>query len=71
LTGLRARAQVNMASVAPPTERELRWPDASRLWRAFMLAPSLEVCAALLRGETVPVDRLDPAWVARFGRRSL
>ena len=47
--------------------RELSWPDASRLWRAMMLAPSIEVCEALLRGESVPVSRLDPLWVRRFG----
>ena len=46
---------------------EERWPDTSRLWRAMMLAPSLEVCEALLRGESVPIDRLDPVWVRRFG----
>ena len=46
---------------------EERWPDARRLWRAFMLAPSIEVCEALLRGESVPVSRLDPLWVRRFG----
>jgi hypothetical protein len=48
---------------------EARWPDAGRLWRAFMLAPSLEVCVALLRGESVPIDRLDAEWTRRFGRR--
>jgi hypothetical protein len=46
---------------------EERWPDTSRLWRAFMLSPSIEVCEALLRGESVPLDRLDPVWVRRFG----
>jgi hypothetical protein len=47
--------------------RELSWPDARRLWRAMMLSPSIEVCEALLRGESVPVSRLDPLWVQRFG----
>jgi hypothetical protein len=47
--------------------RELLWPDAGRLWRAFILAPSIEVCEALLRGESVPLSRLDPVWVRRFG----
>jgi len=36
-------------------ERDL----ARAWWVAMMLAPSLEVCEALLRGESVPVDRLD------------
>jgi hypothetical protein len=33
----------------------------------MMLSPSIEVCEALLRGESVPVSRLDPLWVQRFG----
>jgi hypothetical protein len=32
-----------------------------------MLAPSLEVCEALLRGERLPIGRLDPEWVRRLG----
>ncbi len=40
-----------------------------RLWRAIVLATSLEVVEALLRGESVPLGRLDPEWVARLGRR--
>jgi hypothetical protein len=40
-----------------------------RLWKAIMLAPSLEICEALLRGESVPLDRLNPEWVKRFGLR--
>jgi hypothetical protein len=43
---------------------------AGRIWRAMMLAPTLEVCGALLCGETVPVERLDPDWVKRFGVKS-
>jgi hypothetical protein len=43
--------------------------SARRLWRALMLAPDLETLEALLAGEKVPVDRLDPEWVERFGRR--
>jgi hypothetical protein len=41
--------------------------DTRRTWRAMMLAPMLEVCAALLRGEAVPTERLDAEWVKRFG----
>lgn len=40
---------------------------AGEVWRAMVLAPSLEVCEALLRGEPVPLNRLDPKWVARLG----
>lgn len=39
-----------------------------RLWRALILAPRLEVCEALLRGETVPISQLDPVWVKRLQR---
>lgn len=38
-----------------------------RFWKAVMLAPNLETCVALLNGQTVPVNRLDPEWVRRFG----
>jgi hypothetical protein len=42
--------------------------ELNRVWRAMMLAPSAEICDALLSGESVPVDYLDPEWLARFGR---
>ena len=45
--------------------------DTARIWRAMMLAPRLDVCQALLRGESVPIEKLDPEWVRRFGRRKL
>ena len=51
-------------------ERRLTAPQRhiwNRLWRAVMLAPSVEICEALLRDESVPLDRLDPVWVKRFG----
>lgn len=50
----------------------VRWRTSSearasrRLWRAVVLAPTLEVCEALLAGESVPVDRLDSHALARF-----
>jgi hypothetical protein len=34
-----------------------------------MLAPDLEVCQALAAGEAVPLSRLRPEWVTRFGLR--
>jgi hypothetical protein len=43
--------------------------EAGRGWKAMMLAPTLEICQALLRGESVPIDQLRPEWVARFGLR--
>ena len=42
----------------------------SRVWRAVMLSPRVEVCEALLRGESVPLDRLDADWARRFEKRS-
>jgi hypothetical protein len=43
------------------------WPDDGRLWRALMLAPTIEIAEALLRSEAVPVDLLDSSWFLRFG----
>jgi hypothetical protein len=43
--------------------------EAARGWKAMMLAPTLEICQALLRGESVPVDRLRPEWVEWFDLR--
>lgn len=47
-----------------PERRELQ-----RFWRALMLAKDVSTFEALLDGEKVPVDRLDPEWMTRFGRR--
>lgn len=38
-----------------------------RLWRALMLAPTLEVLEALLASQHVPRSRLDAVWARRFG----
>ena len=43
--------------------------EARRGWQAMMLAPTIAICQALLRGESVPVDELRPEWVKRLGRR--
>jgi hypothetical protein len=48
-----------------PTDEECR-----RGWQAMMLAPTIEIYAALLRGEHVPLSSLDPQWVKRFYLRS-
>jgi hypothetical protein len=37
----------------------------------MMLSPSLEVCEALLRGESVPLEKLDKDWVGRFGLKAV
>ena len=39
-------------------------------WRAIQLATCPEAAEALLRGETVSVDRLDPKWLKRYGKRA-
>jgi hypothetical protein len=45
-------------------------PDELReLGKAIMLAPNLNVCEALLRGETVPLSKLDRNWLTRLGRK--
>ena len=43
--------------------------ELNRLWRAMMLATTAEVLDALLRGESVPIDALDPDWLCRFERK--
>ena len=43
--------------------------EARRGWKAMMLAPTLEIGQALLRGESVPLDQLRPDWVAWFDLR--
>ena len=35
--------------------------------KCVRLAPRLEVCEALMRGEKVPTSRLDPEWAKRYG----
>jgi hypothetical protein len=41
--------------------------ELQRIYQAMMLAPQVDVCDALLRGESVPPEHLDPDWVKRFG----
>jgi hypothetical protein len=62
-----SRIDVEFDDRGEVTEYELRAGDPARIWRAMMLAPTLEVCQALLRGESVPVEQLDVEWVSRFG----
>jgi hypothetical protein len=58
---------VTLAQLIRETDpANLDW-DTARIWRALMLAPSLEVCVALLNREPVPASRLDPAWVKALG----
>lgn len=62
------RAEVVEYELRPSCAERAR--EAARVWRAVMLAPALEACEALLRGETVPDERLDQEWVERFGVKS-
>jgi hypothetical protein len=58
--------------------RKSEWPcwgcatddETRRLGRAVLLAPSLPICEALLRGQTVPLSKLDAEQVARLGGRT-
>jgi hypothetical protein len=52
-----------------PTWANATPAEIAALYRAVMLAPTLEVCEALLRDEQVPLSRLDPVWVRKLGRR--
>jgi len=36
------------------------------LLKAIRLAPTLEICETLLRGEHVPTSKLDPDWVKHY-----
>jgi hypothetical protein len=58
------RGEVAEYELLPPAD------ETRRIWAAMMLAPTLEVCEALLRSEKVPTEKLDPEWVKRFGVRS-
>ena len=50
----------------PETEREA---TAREGLKAMMLAPTLAVYEALMRGESVPEEKLDPNGVQRLGRK--
>lgn len=45
--------------------------QSQRIWRAMMLSPTVEVCDALLRGESVPLEKLNQDWCARFGLKAV
>ena len=62
-----------LANAREAVEREQRWRESAerqamlRVHRAIRLAPTLEVCEALLRGERVPRTALDPMWRKAYG----
>lgn len=41
--------------------------ESLALLKAVRLAPSIEVCEALLRGQRVPRSKLDPTWLKAYG----
>lgn len=41
----------------------------ARAWRCFVLAPTIEIYEALLRGDKVPVHQLRPEGVRRLWKR--
>lgn len=41
--------------------------EGREMIKAVRLAPTLEVCEALLRDEPVPKSRLDQEWLSRYG----
>jgi hypothetical protein len=46
------------------TRDELR-----RLGKAIDISPTLDICEALLKGQNVPIDKLDLTAFGRYGRR--
>lgn len=57
------------AQTLRPTWAQATVDELDALYRALIVSPTLEVCRAMLRGETVPISRLDPVGLARLGRR--
>jgi hypothetical protein len=55
--------------VNQPTWANATPTQLAALYRATMLAPTLPICEALLRGETVPLGKLDRNWLTRLGRK--
>jgi hypothetical protein len=41
--------------------------ESLALIKAVRLAPTLQICEALLRGDHVPRSRMDPEWLRRYG----
>lgn len=56
-------------------ERRLRalgyWPDDDLMFAKMCLSTGWRVWQALLLGDPVPVEALDPIWVGKFRRRGL
>jgi hypothetical protein len=52
-------------------EQEHEDAKLRRVYRAIMVSPTLTVCRELLNGENVPLSRLDPVAVRRYGLRAV
>lgn len=50
-------------------ESEPSYRRGLEAWRAMMLAKDLETWHALMADEAVPLSKLDPEWLSRFGRK--
>lgn len=71
VASLSARENARYAVEAEEAIRAARTPSREhlrRLWRCIVLARDLETCEALLRGEPVPLSRLDEHALARTKR---
>jgi hypothetical protein len=67
---IRALENAQLAVEQDPVRLELERAQRAKstsFAKAFRLAPSVEVLEALLRGERVPVSRLDPEWAKAYG----
>lgn len=51
-----------------PGEHHAQTVASNRAWEALMLAQTPQAWALLLRGHDVPVDQLDPGYLARLRR---
>jgi hypothetical protein len=66
LDNARRAVELDPVRLAAETDERRYW---RYFWVAIVLSPALEVAEALLRGESVPLARLDAAAVTRFGFR--
>jgi hypothetical protein len=67
-----SRVRITFDERGEVVEYELR-PSAQECERglkALMLAPTPAIYEALLAGERVPIGRLNPEWVRRYGLRT-
>lgn len=66
LDNARLTVELDPVRLAAESDERTYW---RHFWVAVVVSPSLEVCEALLRNESVPVARLDATQLRRFGVR--